>query len=244
MSSRALFHVIPSEAEGSKTPIPLPRLIESPSRGRPPGPTGDAATSTNQTWCQPRVCHPQPTGHPHLFPCHPVSSYCHPRASFYCHPRAKRRISRPSLTAGVFAFRRAGLRSGTHGGRATRLTPPNCHPSNCPNPPCRGWFQTSPGANRAPTTPNRQATHIFYVILEPPLMSSLSEAKDLPPITRPPSSPATPPTSSYRGNNVTPYPIRGRYPRWTGGAATPNNLRHNHTPAHRLQPQKSMPQNI
>ncbi len=51
------------------------------------------------------------------------------------------------------------------------------------------------------------------VILEPPLMSSLSEAKDLPPITLN----RRPPNSSCRGNNVTPYPIRGRYPRWGKG---------------------------
>ncbi len=31
--------------------------------------------------------------------------------------------------------------------------------------------------------------------------------------------------SSCRGNNVTPYPIRGRYPRWTGCAATPPTCR-------------------
>ncbi len=139
--------------------------------------TGDGTfetPSSNQPWCQPRFYHPQPAGHPHIFPCHPVSSYCHPRAALFV-------ILEPPLT--VILERSEGSPAPHSQPAFSRFVVP--YPDAVPTVgltlPRRAGVTTSPrtrygagthgGARRwarpTSTTTNRQAPPHFHHLVRP-----------------------------------------------------------------------------
>ncbi len=164
--------------------------------------------------------------HPDAVPS-PVLDTGSPPTSHSCHPRAKRRIPRPSHPTVIPPTRRAGPRSGTHGGaRDGRGYPQN--PSTQPHPTRSptthiGAVRERPwcGARLQPPAPHSQPAFSQPVVPDPhtsssptPIgdhvgraargqptyfsMSSSSEAKDLPAIPQPHSPSTQPPMATTR----------------------------------------------